>query len=81
MVQRPATVFVSCNKAGLVEAVEFGSPSFGEPADDAVMFRDIDVFATPVRDVVTRLRAAGIKVEESEGGYSYTAPELLLAFW
>ncbi len=53
--------------------MEFSTPSFGQPADDVVVFRDIDVFATPVREVVaTLLGLQGGK----EGGYLYTAPEL-----
>lgn len=81
IVRRPATVFVYCDDSGLVDAVEFGSPGHGGRSLDQVSYEGVDVFGQRALDVVAQLRALGVAVTEAESGYSFTAEDLLLAFW
>ena len=60
-----------------VEAIEFGR---ADDTDDAVTYDGLDVFTMPAADLVAELRRH-TPVHEEEDGHSYTAPELLLAFW
>lgn len=78
-VQRPATIFTYCDDDGRTDAIEFGSPR--RSGTDSVLYRDIDLFELPVKDVLSRLEAAGIAVTEEENGYSFTALDLVLALW
>jgi hypothetical protein len=75
---RPSGLMVSVDYGadGLVNAVELGRPQDG----DTVLFQDVDVFALPARQVVTRMRQFTTLLEE-DGGGSFVAPDLLLAFW
>jgi hypothetical protein len=81
VVHREVPIFVYCDQAGLVDALEFGTPGHGVVKGDRVLYDNIDIFATPVEDVLEELRARDLCLEVSEEGYSYTVSELLLAFW
>jgi hypothetical protein len=76
---RPSGLMISVGCArDLLEAVELGRPS--SPAD-AVVFRGIDVFALPARDVVTRMSEISTIVAAEDDPASFVAPDLLLSFW
>jgi hypothetical protein len=77
-VHRPSGLFISAyfDADDRVEAIEFGRGD----ADDAVTYNGLDVFTTPATDFITQLRRH-TTVYEEEDGHSFTAPELLLAFW
>ena len=81
IIQRNATVFVYCDQAGLVDSIEFGTTGYGEESEDQVLFGDLDLFSTPVTEVLARLRSDGHRIEESESGLSHTLPDLLLGLW
>src|SRR5216684_9141314 len=40
-------IFAYCDASGQVDAIEFGTPGFGVPAEDEIVYRDIDVFRSP----------------------------------
>ena len=54
--------------------------SAGEIFDASGFLRALDVFTTPAADLVTQLRRH-TAIQEEEDGHTFTAPELLLAFW
>lgn len=59
-----------------VNAIEIWRPA----EHDVVRYRDVDVFATPARTVVERIRRHA-DLREFESGCSYAALDLYLAFW
>ena len=81
IVRRPATTFVYFDSSGIVEAIEFGSPRRRVVASDRVMYRGIDLFTAPARDVLHSLDLLGVEMNESERGFAFTAPAILLALW
>jgi hypothetical protein len=64
-----------------VEAIEFGTPGHGGDSEDRVLYDGIDLFATPVNEVIGELKSRGLRIEVTEAGYSHTVPELFLSFW
>ncbi|MER7108577.1 hypothetical protein [Streptomyces sp. NPDC000229] len=76
---RPSGLMISigCVRDRL-ESVEFGRPS--DPSD-SVLFRGVDVFALPAREVVTRMAALTTVTPDPEDSASFVAPDLLLSFW
>jgi len=80
-VQRSSGLFISAlfDQDGHLEAIEFGRP---EATDDIVTYDGLDVFTTPVEDIIARLRHAGaVHEEEEEDGQAFTAPGLFLSLW
>lgn len=78
-IHRPSGLFINTyfDAHDRVEAIEFGRPGSD---DDAVTYLGLDVFTTPVPELITRLRRHTTVLEE-EDGHSFTTPDLLLAFW
>ncbi|MHC5260835.1 hypothetical protein ACYSUO_23380 [Streptomyces sp. UC4497] len=76
---RPSGLMISigCMRDRL-ESVELGRPSTSE---DAVLFRGIDVFALPAREVVRRVAEVTSIEPAEEDPASFVAPDLLLSFW
>jgi hypothetical protein len=74
-------IFAYCDASGQVNAIEFGTPGFGTPAEDEIVYRDIDVFRSPVAEVVAAIRRLGEIVDEEEAASSFVAPNVLLALW
>ncbi|QMU75717.1 hypothetical protein GXW83_08160 [Streptacidiphilus sp. PB12-B1b] len=76
---RPSGLMISieCTR-DLLEAVELGRPS--QPSD-VVLFRGIDVFGLPARDVVSRMAEITTIVAAEDDAASFIAPDLLLSFW
>ncbi|MCD0484800.1 hypothetical protein LO771_20985 [Streptacidiphilus sp. ASG 303] len=76
---RPSGLMISihCTRDAL-ESVELGRPS---APTDRVVFRDLDVFALPAREVVRRLRAHTPVEADPDDPASFTAPDLLLGLW
>jgi hypothetical protein len=75
-----ASVFAYFDMSQVVEAIEVYTPVAGADEWDRVFWAELDVFATPVEELVAQLRQRTTVIEE-ENGHSYTLPELLLAFW
>lgn len=76
---RPSGLMVSIHcMQGLLQAVELARPT---AATDRVVFRDLDVFALPAREVVTRMREHTPIEAAPEDPDSFVAPDLLLSFW
>lgn len=76
---RPSGLMISihCTR-GLLEAVELGRPS---SAADRVLFRGVDAFALPAREVVRRVGEFTSVEEDPDDDASFVAPDLLLGFW
>ncbi|MFH8477212.1 hypothetical protein [Streptomyces sp. NPDC018000] len=76
---RPSGLMISigCTRDRL-ESVEFGRPS---NSSDAVLFRGIDVFALPAREVVRRMTALTTIAADPDDPASFVASDLLLSFW
>ncbi|WP_370415234.1 hypothetical protein [Streptomyces fradiae] len=76
---RPSGLMVSIHSMrGELLAVELGRPA---TAADRVLFRDVDVFGLPAREVVRRIRAYTPVVEDADDPDCFRAPDLLLGFW
>ncbi|MDX3352457.1 hypothetical protein PV703_03780 [Streptomyces sp. ME01-24h] len=73
---RPSGLMVSigCTR-DMLEAIELGRPS---TRTDRVLFRGLDVFAIPARELVQRITS--IEADPDEPA-CFTAPDLLLSFW
>ncbi|WP_235023615.1 hypothetical protein [Streptomyces sp. WAC05374] len=63
---------------GQLQAVELARPT---AATDRVVFHDVDVFALPAHEVVTRMREHATIEADLEDPASFIAPDLLLSFW
>ncbi|OIV38537.1 hypothetical protein BIV57_05225 [Mangrovactinospora gilvigrisea] len=61
-----------------LKAIELSRPS---TQADRVLYRDLDVFALPARDLVERMREHTIIEQHPEDPASFVAPDLLLSFW
>ncbi|MEV0094102.1 hypothetical protein [Streptomyces sp. NPDC050738] len=62
---------------GVLESVEMGRPSGG----DRVLYRGIDLFGLPAKEVAARLGEVTRLVEDEDGEAGFVAPDLLLALW
>ncbi|MFK0025694.1 hypothetical protein [Streptomyces sp. NPDC090798] len=76
---RPSGLMISihCTR-DLLEAVELGRPS---SQTDRVIFRGLDVFAIPARELVQRMGEYTSIEANPEDPASFIAPDLLLSFW
>ncbi|MGW3819015.1 hypothetical protein [Streptomyces sp. NPDC005046] len=76
---RPSGLMISihCTR-DLLEAVELGRPS---SRTDRVIFRGLDVFAIPARELVQRMGEYTSIEADPEDPASFIAPDLLLSFW
>jgi hypothetical protein len=74
-------IFAYCDASGHVDAIEFGTPGFGTPAEDGIVYRDIDLFRSPASEVVATIRQLGVILEEKEAASSFVAPNVFLALW
>ncbi|WP_392957500.1 hypothetical protein [Streptomyces sp. LN245] len=76
---RPSGLMISihCTR-DLLEAVELGRPS---PQTDRVIFRGLDVFAIPARELVQRMGEYTSIEADPDDPASFIAPDLLLTFW
>ena len=74
-------IFAYCDEAGQIDAIEFGTPGFGTPAEDEIVYHDIDVFRSPASDVVEAILQLGEHLEEKETASSFVAPNVVLALW
>jgi len=73
-------LFVYCDEAGLVEAVELARPGLpGEPSYVQVTWQGLDVFGTPALEFLATLQERGIRVTDGNDYYP-TAPDLVLGF-
>ncbi len=72
-------LFAYIDAEGNLEAVEFGA----EPGiADRVFYQGLSVFDHPADAVISRLRRETPVIDSrEEPGHSFTAPNLLLAFW
>ncbi len=79
VLHRPSglSIFVYFDDRDSVEAVEFSRP---RKNGDIVRYRGIDLFRTAADDLIEHLRQFD-PAAVSEDGYSFTAPDLLLALW
>jgi hypothetical protein len=81
-VDRPSGLFIGAyfDVHDRVEAIEFGRPR--DNTEDAVTYNGLDVFTTPVADLVAQLRRhIAVEEEDDEDGHTVTAPDLLLSLW
>ncbi|MEU1229401.1 hypothetical protein [Streptomyces sp. NPDC005828] len=62
----------------MLEAVELGRPS---TRTDRVVFRGLDVFALPARELVQRLGEYTSIEADPDDPACFVAPDLLLSFW
>ncbi|WP_236793819.1 hypothetical protein [Amycolatopsis sp. GM8] len=74
--QSGLSIFLFFDQNELVDAVELGRPTAGVE----VTYAGVDVFATPVDELISWL-SQRTRVKEHERGSSYTASDLLLGFW
>ncbi|MCX5008528.1 hypothetical protein OHB05_38885 [Streptomyces sp. NBC_00638] len=76
---RPSGLMISihCTR-DLLEAVELWRPS---SQTDRVIFRGLDVFAIPARELVQRMGEYTSIEADPEDPASFIAPDLLLSFW
>jgi hypothetical protein len=72
-------IFAYCNASGQLNAIEFGTPGFGIPAEDEIVYRDIDVFRSPASEVLAAIHRLGEFFEKEEAASSFVAPNVLLA--
>ncbi|WP_448318700.1 hypothetical protein [Streptomyces sp. CO7] len=70
-------ISIHCTRDGL-EAIELGRPS--GPAD-RVIFRGLDVFAIPARELVQRMGEYTSLEADPDDPASFVASDLLLSFW
>ncbi|MGW6396208.1 hypothetical protein ACWFR1_38210 [Streptomyces sp. NPDC055103] len=76
---RPSGLMVSMHcMRGELQAVELARPM---ATTDRVVFRDVDVFALPAREVVARMREHTTIEADQDDPASFVAPDLLLSFW
>ncbi|MFF9853390.1 hypothetical protein [Streptomyces litmocidini] len=76
---RPSGLMVGIHSTqGVLQAVEFGRPA---ATTDRVVFRGLDVFALPARQMVARMREHTRIEADPEDPASFIAPDLLLSFW
>ncbi|MFF2382605.1 hypothetical protein [Streptomyces sp. NPDC058108] len=76
---RPSGLMISIDcMQGRLEAIELGRPA---AATDRVMFRGLDVFSLPAREVVRLMREHTTVRADPEDPASFVAPDLLLSFW
>jgi len=74
------SLFVYCDEAGFVEAVELARPGLpGEPSCVQVTLQGLDVFGTPALELLATIQERGIRVTDGEDYYP-TAPDLALGF-
>ncbi|MFJ2774399.1 hypothetical protein [Streptomyces sp. NPDC087300] len=76
---RPSGLMISigCMRNRL-ESVELGRPS---ASSDVVLFRGIDVFGLPAREVVSRMAEITAIEPDEDDPASFVARDLLLSFW
>ncbi|AZP22778.1 hypothetical protein EJC51_46100 [Streptomyces aquilus] len=76
---RPSGLMISihCTR-DMLEAIELGRPS---APTDRVIFRDLDVFAIPARELVQRMGEYTSIEEDPDDPASFVASDLLLSFW
>lgn len=70
-------VSIDCVRDEL-QAIELGRPA---TTTDRVVFHDVDVFATPAREVVTLMREHTTIEADPDNPASFIAADLLLSFW
>lgn len=76
---RPSGLMISIHCVrDTLEAIELGRPS---TQTDRVLFRDVDVFALPAREVVRRVGGLASIEEDPDDTASFIAQDLLLSFW
>ncbi|MER6441194.1 hypothetical protein ABT275_33115 [Streptomyces sp. NPDC001185] len=76
---RPSGLMISIQCArDMLEAIEFGRPS-GQT--DRVIFRGLDMFALPARELVQRMGQYTSVEADADDPASFVAPDLLLGFW
>lgn len=76
---RPSGLMISihCTR-DMLEAIEFGGPS---TQTDRVVFRGLDVFALPARELVQRMGECTSIEADPDDPASFVASDLLLSFW
>jgi hypothetical protein len=76
---RPSGLMISihCTR-DMLEAVELGRPSI---QTDRVIFRGLDVFAIPARELVQRMGEYTSIEADPDDPASFIASDLLLSFW
>jgi hypothetical protein len=76
---RPSGLMISIHCArDTLEAIELARPS---AQTDRVLFKGVDVFALPAREVVRRIGAFTSLEEDPDHAASFVAQDLLLSFW
>ncbi|MFJ3616322.1 hypothetical protein [Streptomyces hydrogenans] len=76
---RPSGLMISihCTR-DMLEAIELGRPS---TQTDRVIFRGLDVFAIPARELVQRMGKYTAIEADPDDPASFVASDLLLSFW
>ncbi|MCX4759055.1 hypothetical protein [Kitasatospora purpeofusca] len=76
---RPSGLMISihCTR-DMLEAIELGRPS---TPTDRVVYRGLDVFAIPARELVQRMGEYTSIEADPDDPASFVAPDLLLSFW
>lgn len=76
---RPSGLMISihCTR-DMLEAIELGRPS---TQTDRVVFRGLDVFALPARELVQRMGEYTSIEADTDDPASFVASDLLLSFW
>ncbi|WP_055494945.1 hypothetical protein [Streptomyces sp. TP-A0356] len=76
---RPSGLMISIHcMRDMLEAIEFGRPS---TQTDRVIFRGLDVFAIPARELVQRMGEYTSIEADPDDPASFVASDLLLSFW
>ncbi|MGY6025394.1 hypothetical protein [Streptomyces spinosirectus] len=76
---RPSGLMISIDcMRDMLEAIELGRPS---TQADRVIFRDLDVFAIPARELVQRMGEYTSIEADPDDPASFVASDLLLSFW
>lgn len=76
-VQLGAGEFIHCTR-DMLEAIELGRPSV---PTDRVIFRGLDLFAVPARELVRRMGEYTSIEADPDDPASFVASDLLLSFW
>ena len=90
LVQRGDMLSVFAEAKGgsdLIQMIVITTPGYGEPTDDEVFYRGINVFRLPIVEVVERIRDLGVEVVQRDmfdvrdTGDIYDVPDRFFGFW
>lgn len=70
-----------------IQIITITTPGYGEPTEDEVFYRGINVFRPPIVEVVALIRELGIEVVQRDmlgvqnTGDSFDVPDRSFGFW